>query len=120
MPNFRGVYFVLEQRSTSWMLKMLAVFAAFQRMGMPFVPRVTTWMRAFGHEMPKCTHLVGTLPTLHEMRRTFNTRTARRVTRNALWERTAAGTQGGKDLASSAECTVLFWESLFAAWQRAN
>eukprot|EP00969_Alexandrium_andersonii_P262828 11617945-Alexandrium_andersonii.AAC.1 len=31
--------------------------------------RVTTWMKQFGHKMPKCTRPLGTLPTLAELRR---------------------------------------------------
>ena len=91
IAHSRGVFFVLEQPSTSWMFKMLVVVAAFEGMGTAVVPRVTTWMRAFGHEIPKCSHLVGTLPTLHFMRRSLNTRLVPRVTSYALWARTAAG-----------------------------
>eukprot|EP00969_Alexandrium_andersonii_P087375 3854720-Alexandrium_andersonii.AAC.1 len=48
------------------MFKLLVLLAVVAGAG---AQRVTTWTKQFGREMPKCTHLLGTLPTLAELRR---------------------------------------------------
>ena len=112
----RGVYFVLEQPSNSWMFKLPRVLRTFSRVGDSDIRRVTTWMTAFGHRMPKCTHLVGTMPTLVEMRRIHDIRKKPRTPNKNLWEQRESGVKGGADLPSSAEYTPEFCRCLFTAW----
>ena len=114
----RGVYFVLEQPCSSWMFKLPRVVRSLERIGNTNIHRVCTWMVAFGHQMPKCSHLVGTLPTLHRLRRSYCPRTTRRHAPTTTWDQTECGIRGGRDLPSSAEYTPEFCRCLFMAWQR--
>ena len=84
--HLRGVWFVLEQPASSWMFKLPCVRETFARLkgrqprggrpvvcqargcqpgggppgvDSPAVLRICIWMGAFGHELPKCSHLVG-------------------------------------------------------------
>lgn len=83
------------------------------------VQRICTWMGAFGHEMPKGSHLVGTLPTLPLLRRDRPPALSPGETRAALWRRTPTGVQGGRELPGSAAYTPDFCEALYSAWLRA-
>ena len=114
----RGVYFVLEQPSSSWMFKLPGVLHSMAQIGNENIHRVSTWMAAFGHEMPKCTHLVGTLPTLYRMRRIHSPGRKQRKADKNLWEQTEFGVWGGRDLPGSAAYTPEFCQCLFVAWQR--
>ena len=118
----RSVWFVLEQPASSWMFKLPLVVEVFARLGwarggcQPGVRPICVWMGAYGHELPKCSHLVGTLPTLSAMRRPCPLHLRSREARPAMWRRTSTGVQGGRDLPSAAEYTSSFCSALYVAW----
>ena len=68
--------------------------------------RITTWMKQFGHEMPKCTHLLGTLPTLAELCRPTPQCSGRSSgcsdTGRCPYWKDGNRVNGGRDLSSSA------------------
>ena len=122
---------MLEQPAASWMCKMTCAQEAFARLGsrpggrqaggcQPGVQRVCTWMGAFGHELPKCSHLVGTLPTLPMMKRRRPCRRGGSATRPALWLRTSSGVQGGRELPGTAAYTPGFCLTLSQTWASAR
>ena len=56
----RHVWTVLEQPANSFMHKTPPVVEVANATKMQ---RIVTWMGAYGHSMPKCTHLFGNVPT---------------------------------------------------------
>ena len=62
----RGVWWALEQPVSSWMFKQDLMVDLVELAG---ARRATTWMGQCGHVMPKCTHLLGALPTLPQLSR---------------------------------------------------
>ena len=85
--------------------------------------RVTTWMKQFGHEMPKCTHLLGTLPTLAELRLPKPQRSCcpsgfSDAGRCFYWK-DGNSVHSGRDLSSSAAYTDAFAVAMVAAWSAA-
>ena len=131
VAHLRSVWFVLEQPATSWMFKLPCVRETFARLkgcqpgggppgvDSPAVHRICTWMGAFGHELPKCSHLVGTLPTLPTMKRARPSHLRGCEARPGMWRRTCTGVQGGRDLPGSAEYTRAFCLALYSAWVQA-
>ena len=146
VAHLRSVWFVLEQPATSWMFKLPCVRETFARLkgrqpgggrpvvcqargcqpgggpsgvGSPAVHRICTWMGAFGHELPTCSHLVGTLPTLPTMKRARPSHLRGCAARPGMWRRTCTGVQGGRDLPGSAEYTRVFFLALYSAWVQA-
>lgn len=56
----RQVWNVLEQPANSFMYKTPPVTALYDKVKLQ---KIVAWMGAFGHSMPKCTHLLGSLST---------------------------------------------------------
>ena len=117
----RGCFFVLEQPARSWMFKIPCMRDALRQMGCQPDKRITTWMGAFGHPMPKCSHLIGTLPTLSWMRRSKkdSDRESCRDHKKVFLIHDSTGVSGGKDLPGSAAYTPDFCDSLYRAWEHA-
>ena len=146
VAHLRSVWFVFEQPTTSWMFKLPCVRETFARLkgrqpgggrpvvcqargcqprggppgvDSPAVLRICTWMGAFGHELPKCSHVVGTLPTLPTMKRARPSHLRGCEARPGMWRRTCTGVQCGRDLPGSAEYTRAFCLALYSAWVQA-
>ena len=69
-----GVGFILEQPMTSLMgehPRMVQLRRLAECGGIRAVSKITTWMGAFGGEVPKPTFLLGTVPWLHQLKRTI-------------------------------------------------
>ncbi len=132
----RGVWWVMEQPTSSWMFKQDSVMELRSRCAAQLV---VTFMGQFGHEMCKPTHLCSTLPTIGllargrpgrssglpgeggrssglpgEGGRSSNTTTGR-----CFYTRSGRAVTGGRDLQSSAAYTQAFSEAVHAAWQAA-
>lgn len=127
----RDFYVVLEQPTSSWMFKLSWVLALEALLGSICV---TTWQGCFGHDLPKPTHLWGTLPNLGAMTRKM-TRAKRSQIQQRLTRRNArrvrprfyyfkkfpqgghtGGVSGTEDLGKTADYTAEFCRSLLRIW----
>lgn len=133
IASSRSAWWVLEQPSSSWLLKQAAMVAVRRKHG---ASCVTTWMGAFDHPMLKCTHLCGTLPKLGLLARTrpegrsSGSAAAARETshggaasvgqgygRHAFYTKSGSSVTGGPDLHRSAVYTRAFAVAVVSAWE---
>ena len=69
IAHCRGIYFILEQPSSSQMKN----YSWIQRLARALrLKKVSTWMRCFGHVIPKPTYLLANLATAAELRRIWS------------------------------------------------
>ena len=118
IAHCRGVWFLLEQPSTSRMYRadFLAEFLAQVN-----PHRIWTWMRCFGHDMDKPTVLYATLPFAFRLKRILRMGAAKAKTNKNYHSKTKDGrwVQGGPDLQSSAQYTPGFATAILDCWGRA-
>ena len=80
IAHCRGVWFLLEQPSSSKMFNLDYMRLLLAQVEASYV---WTWMRCFGHDMAKPTVLRGTLPFATQLRRTLQRRWTMKTRKNA-------------------------------------
>lgn len=132
MQNWRpGLYVMLENPLSSWLVKQKLFLKASKLWGMQ---RYVTYLGAWGHDLLKPTVLFSTLPTLSKIARPA-TKELRKKHRELIAKRNARKRargqpvkeyyhrdkngkfHGGKDLASSAVYPHSFIKAVFQCWQ---
>ena len=68
IAHFRGLYFILEQPSSSQMKNYNWIVMLCKALRLR---KISTWMRAFGHMIPKPTYLLSNMTTAQELRRVW-------------------------------------------------
>ena len=112
----RQIYFVIEQPSSSFMMKM--------KMSRQFLHdngafSIFTYMGAFQHRLLKPSFLYGNLPTLPLMARSKPVCFKKNEDLDSYYTQSAQGrVTGGKLLAGAAEYTEEYCEALYYAWRR--
>ena len=80
IAHWRGVYYIIEQPKSSkmehfpWMASLISALK---------LKRLVTWMRAFGHDIPKPSYLVSNLPGATALRRVWSKK--RSFQRQVAW-----------------------------------
>ena len=83
------------------------------------IKRVTTWMGSFGHDLLKCSHLFGSLPTLRLMARQKPKDFKRCANIDDYYIVKPGNVQGGHKLLGAAAYTPQFCAELSNCWLRA-
>lgn len=112
----RNVFIVIEQPSNSVMFHLPCMKEWIVKLGLVVV---MTFMAAFGHDMPKPTHLLGNLPGLALMRRVRPRKNLAAASGMVYHYKNKHGQScGGKDLHKSAAYTLEFTKALCIVWEK--
>lgn len=132
LSRHRSFWFIVEQPSSSYLFKMEFMLAL---SALLFCKKIHTWLAFFGHDLPKPTHLVGTLPDMGTLckkmtkadRAKFRARLERRQAKRKIprkyyikekkdGEQKKMSVHGCKDLAFSAHYPSGFAHAIFKLW----